>query len=118
GQYYEEDDNDGVSLALGLYSIEEMNNNTPFLLHHHQNPILCLVNRELVDVPWHVTKFLCDKAKGVQKNSKSVGAHLIRRIARSLGLMSTVTLRLAEIVDDKLDDSDEEADVAKARRAQ
>nr|GEW30871.1 hypothetical protein [Tanacetum cinerariifolium] len=88
---------------------------------------------ELVNVPWHVAKFLYDKAKGVQIKSKIVGAHLIRRIARHLGLMSPVTLRVvtrgqetqlldvaklgelgivrfnglrqAEIVDNKLDDT-------------
>nr|GEU30266.1 hypothetical protein [Tanacetum cinerariifolium] len=43
--------------------------------------------RELVDVPWHVAKFLCDKD-------------------------------IAEIVNDKLDDSGEEANAVEARRAQ
>ncbi|GJV81886.1 hypothetical protein Tco_1517756 [Tanacetum coccineum] len=59
---------------------------------------------ELVDVSWNVAKFSCNKAKGVQKRSKIAGAHLIGRIARSLGLMSNVSL--------KLDDSEEEADAA------
>ncbi|GJS21237.1 hypothetical protein Tco_0449869 [Tanacetum coccineum] len=67
---------------------------------------------ELVDVPWHVAKFLCDKAKGVQKKSKIVGAHLIGRIARHLGLGQD------EMVDNKMGDSNEEAEVAEARRAQ
>ncbi|GJV09732.1 hypothetical protein Tco_1351273, partial [Tanacetum coccineum] len=48
---------------------------------------------ELVDVSWNVAKFLCNKAKGVQKRSKIAKAHLIGRIARSLGLMSNVSLK-------------------------
>ncbi|GKE39542.1 hypothetical protein Tco_1462947, partial [Tanacetum coccineum] len=47
---------------------------------------------ELVDVPWHVAKFLCDKAKGAKKKSKFVGAHLIGRITMHLGLMSPIAL--------------------------
>ncbi|GJS23965.1 hypothetical protein Tco_0452597 [Tanacetum coccineum] len=49
---------------------------------------------ELVDVPWHVAKFLYDNAKVVQKKSKIIGAHLIGRIARHLGLMSHAALRV------------------------
>ncbi|GJX68631.1 hypothetical protein Tco_0304358 [Tanacetum coccineum] len=41
-----------------------------------------------VDVPWHVAKFLCDKAKGSKRKSPIVGAHLIRRIASYYGLMT------------------------------
>ncbi|GJY15557.1 hypothetical protein Tco_0385979 [Tanacetum coccineum] len=80
-----------------------------------------------------------DTAKGVQKKSKIMRAHLIGRIARHLGLMSPAALRVvtrgqetqlldlaklgelgiirfngvgqAEIVADRLDDSDEEAKV-------
>ncbi|GJY44246.1 hypothetical protein Tco_0432459 [Tanacetum coccineum] len=69
---------------------------------------------ELVDVPWHVAKFMCDKAKGVQKKSKIIGAHLIRRIARYFGLMSTAALRLRLL----MDDSDNEAEVAEVRMTQ
>nr|GEU61877.1 retrovirus-related Pol polyprotein from transposon TNT 1-94 [Tanacetum cinerariifolium] len=47
----------------------------------------------LVDFPWHVARFLNDKAKGVQRKSKIVGANLIGRIAGHFGLMSTVALR-------------------------
>ncbi|GJT66780.1 hypothetical protein Tco_1018260 [Tanacetum coccineum] len=41
-----------------------------------------------VDIPWHVAKFLCDKAKGSKKKSPIVEAHLIKRIARYYGLMT------------------------------
>ncbi|GKD19399.1 hypothetical protein Tco_1208557, partial [Tanacetum coccineum] len=41
-----------------------------------------------VDVPWHVAKFLCDKAKGSKRKSPIVGAHLIGRIASYYGLMT------------------------------
>ncbi|GJY61155.1 hypothetical protein Tco_0461812 [Tanacetum coccineum] len=73
---------------------------------------------ELVDVPWHVAKFLYDNAKVVQKKSKIIGAHLIGRIARHLGLMSHAALRVAKIVADRQDDSDEEFEAAEARRVQ
>ncbi|GJT24064.1 hypothetical protein Tco_0894001 [Tanacetum coccineum] len=101
---------------------------------------------DLVDVPWHVAKFLCNKAKGAKKKSKIVGAHLIGKIARHLGLMSPTALGIvttgqetqllnlvklgelgiirfnsvgqAEIIVDRLDEIDEEAEVAEARRAQ
>nr|GEV76477.1 hypothetical protein [Tanacetum cinerariifolium] len=136
------------SLALGLYSAEEMNNNlytfyhascvksrpsnynpTPYLVESStkksydsrhplsyatiKNPICHLVHRELVDVPWHVVKFLCDKAKGVQKKSKIDVAKLSELcITRFNGLGQV------EFVDDKLDDSDEKTNAAEARRAQ
>nr|GEX05142.1 hypothetical protein [Tanacetum cinerariifolium] len=82
---------------------------------------------------------------GCLEKSKIVGAHIVKRIARSLGLMSNVSLRVVtmgqdtslldvvklvelviisynglgqgEIVDDKLDDSEDEVDAAEARRA-
>ncbi|GKB47781.1 hypothetical protein Tco_0898534 [Tanacetum coccineum] len=121
------------SVALGLYSVEGMNNNLfafyhanckSLLLHHHQSPVHRLVHRlltlsvtgrysgkgkvtladlfylhsmdggEFVDIPWHVARFLNDKAKGVQKKSKIVGAHLIGRIPRHFGLMSSAALRV------------------------
>ncbi|GJV75245.1 hypothetical protein Tco_1506829 [Tanacetum coccineum] len=48
-----------------------------------------------------------------------MGAHIIKRIAVSLGLMSNVYngLGQGEIVEDKLVDSEDEVDAAKARRA-
>ncbi|GJV30288.1 hypothetical protein Tco_1386736 [Tanacetum coccineum] len=46
-----------------------------------------------VDVPWHVAKFFTDKGKGYKKKSLIMGAHLIRRIARSYGLMTRGSLR-------------------------
>ncbi|GKA81218.1 hypothetical protein Tco_0787910 [Tanacetum coccineum] len=199
------------SLALGLYSTEDMNNNlfafyyascvrnrpnnynpsqyfwdistnnhydsiNPFSYTTIKSPVRRLVHRlitlsvtgrysskekvtladlfylhnmdggELVDLPWHVARFLSDKAKGIQKKSKIKRAHLIRRIARHFRLMSTAALRLvtrgqettlydvvkfselgivrfnglaqAEIVDEMLDGSDEEVDAVEARRAQ
>ncbi|GJV94652.1 hypothetical protein Tco_1546229 [Tanacetum coccineum] len=100
---------------------------------------------EVVDVPWNVAKFLSDKAKGTQKRSMMVGAHLIWRIARYYGLMTNAYLKrvtldqettllnvvklvelgicrfnglgLGELVADKLDDSKDEAAVAEARKA-
>ncbi|GJR79986.1 hypothetical protein Tco_0150771 [Tanacetum coccineum] len=102
--------------------------------------------REMVDVPWNVAKFLSDKAKGYKKKSMIVGAHLIGRIVRSYGLMSPFSLRvitlglgtsllntiklvelgickynalgIGELVDDRLDNSEDEAAAAEARRAQ
>ncbi|GJV20737.1 hypothetical protein Tco_1369757 [Tanacetum coccineum] len=46
-----------------------------------------------VDVPWHVAKFFTDKGKGYKKKSLIMGAHLIRRIARSYGLITQGSLR-------------------------
>ncbi|GJZ51367.1 hypothetical protein Tco_0605882 [Tanacetum coccineum] len=46
-----------------------------------------------LDVPWHVAKFFTNKAKGYKKKSLIVGAHLIRKIARSYGLMTQRSLR-------------------------
>ncbi|GJR45934.1 hypothetical protein Tco_1314037 [Tanacetum coccineum] len=49
-----------------------------------------------VDIPWHVAKFLCDKAKGSKRKSLIVGAHLIGKIANyglmTLGSLMNVTL--------------------------
>lgn len=42
----------------------------------------------LIDLPWHLAKFLSSGAKGTQMTSKIQGAHFIGRIARSLGLMT------------------------------
>ncbi|GKD88684.1 hypothetical protein Tco_1364191 [Tanacetum coccineum] len=55
-----------------------------------------------VDVPWHVARFFTDKAKGYKKKSPIVGAHLIGRIARSYGLITSRYngLGLGELVDD------------------
>ncbi|GJV58618.1 hypothetical protein Tco_1464718 [Tanacetum coccineum] len=41
-----------------------------------------------VDVPWHVAKFLSDKAKGSKRKSPIVRAHFIGKIASYYGLMS------------------------------
>ncbi|GKC22429.1 hypothetical protein Tco_1024579 [Tanacetum coccineum] len=41
-----------------------------------------------VDVPWHVAKFLSDKAKGSKRKSPIVGAHLIGKIASYYALMT------------------------------
>ncbi|GKC50018.1 hypothetical protein Tco_1072763, partial [Tanacetum coccineum] len=70
---------------------------------------------EMVDIPWHVARFLSDEAKGVQKKNKIMRAHLIGRIARHFKLVSTSALRFnglrqVEIVDEILDDSDAEAE--------
>ncbi|GJU70799.1 hypothetical protein Tco_1262204 [Tanacetum coccineum] len=45
-----------------------------------------------VDAPWHVAKFLCDKAKGSKRKSPIVRAHLIRKIASYYGLMTLGSL--------------------------
>ncbi|GJT19796.1 hypothetical protein Tco_0878502 [Tanacetum coccineum] len=45
-----------------------------------------------VDVPWHVAKFLCDKAKGSKRKSPIVGAHLIGKIASYYGLITLGSL--------------------------
>ncbi|GJR48249.1 hypothetical protein Tco_1316352 [Tanacetum coccineum] len=45
-----------------------------------------------VDVPWHVGKFLCDKAKGSKRKSPIAGAHLIGKIASYYGLMTLGSL--------------------------
>ncbi|GJU30734.1 hypothetical protein Tco_1174323 [Tanacetum coccineum] len=85
--------------ALSLYTHQEMNNNLfdlsmsrhsgkekvtlddLFLLHIMDGGVS-------VDVPWHVAKFLSDKAKGSKKKSPIVGAHLIGKIASYYGLMT------------------------------
>nr|GEV26910.1 hypothetical protein [Tanacetum cinerariifolium] len=93
-----------------------------------------------------VAKFLAEKGKGAQKKSKIMGAHLIGRIAWYFSLMCATALSavtwgqdttlynvvkledimivrfnragLAEMVDEMLDNSDEEAEAAEARMAQ
>ncbi|GJU03334.1 hypothetical protein Tco_1113672 [Tanacetum coccineum] len=45
-----------------------------------------------VDVPWHIAKFLYDKAKGSKRKSPIVGAHLIGKIASYYGLMTLGSL--------------------------
>ncbi|GJX49914.1 hypothetical protein Tco_0276759 [Tanacetum coccineum] len=45
-----------------------------------------------VDVPWHVSKFMCDKEKGSKRKSLIVGAHLIGRIASYYGLLTLRSL--------------------------
>ncbi|GJU34608.1 hypothetical protein Tco_1182962 [Tanacetum coccineum] len=45
-----------------------------------------------VDVPWHATMFLCDKAKGSKRKSPIVGTHLIGKIASYYGLMTLGSL--------------------------
>ncbi|GKA00196.1 hypothetical protein Tco_0672746 [Tanacetum coccineum] len=45
-----------------------------------------------VDVPWHVAKFLCDKAKGSKRKSPIMGAYLIGKIASYYGLMTLGSL--------------------------
>ncbi|GJZ16105.1 hypothetical protein Tco_0551782 [Tanacetum coccineum] len=100
---------------------------------------------DLVDVPWNVAKFFTNKSKGAKTKSMIVGAHLIGRIARSYGLMTNAHLRnvtigqgtmllniiklvemgicrynrlgYGELMDDKLDNSKDEAAVVEARRA-
>ncbi|GJV60379.1 hypothetical protein Tco_1466479 [Tanacetum coccineum] len=101
---------------------------------------------KLLDVPWHVAKFMSDKAKVFQKKSKIVGAHLIGRLARHFGLISDMALSVvtrgndttlydvvklcnirivrfnglgqAKMVDPILNDSDEEAEAVEDKRAQ
>ncbi|GKF09534.1 hypothetical protein Tco_0043758, partial [Tanacetum coccineum] len=68
--------------ALGLHSgKEKVTLDDLFLLHSMDGGVN-------VDVPWHVAKFLCDKAKGSKWKSPIVGAHLIGRIASYYGLMT------------------------------
>ncbi|GJX08646.1 hypothetical protein Tco_0196578 [Tanacetum coccineum] len=52
-----------------------------------------------VDVPWHVAKFLCDKAKGSKRKSPIVGAHLIGKMYNGLGIGEMV-VEIPEIVGD------------------
>nr|GEY14269.1 hypothetical protein [Tanacetum cinerariifolium] len=77
----------GVRRIAGRHSgNEKVTLDDLFLLHS--------LDREgRVDVPWHVAKFFTDKAKGYKKKSPIVGAHLIRKIARSYGLMTQRSLR-------------------------
>ncbi|GJT60421.1 hypothetical protein Tco_1003954 [Tanacetum coccineum] len=69
----------------------------------------------LVDVPWQVARFLAEKAKGAQKKSRILGAHLICRITRYFNLLSGAAL--SAMVDEMLDDGDEEDEAAEVRRA-
>ncbi|GKF59530.1 hypothetical protein Tco_0176316, partial [Tanacetum coccineum] len=101
---------------------------------------------EMVDIPWTAANFLSKKAKGYKKKSLICGARLIRRIARSYGLMAPTYMRIVtlryetsllnvakrvdlgickynglgfgELMDDKLDNSKDEAAAVEARRAQ
>ncbi|GJR36439.1 hypothetical protein Tco_1212123 [Tanacetum coccineum] len=128
------DVNDMIVFQLGKVTLVDL-----FYLHS-------MDGRELVDIPWHVARFLSEEAKGVQKKNKIMGTYLIGRIARHFGLMSTSALRLVtrgqkitllgvvklgdlgivrfnglrqvEIVDEILDDSDAEAEAVEAKRAQ
>ncbi|GKB17672.1 hypothetical protein Tco_0851595 [Tanacetum coccineum] len=69
----------------------------------------------LVDVPWQVARFLAEKAKGAQKKSRILGAHLICRITGYFNLTSGAAL--SAMVDEMLDDGDEEDEAAEVRRA-
>ncbi|GJU37136.1 hypothetical protein Tco_1185490 [Tanacetum coccineum] len=108
-----------------------------FLLHN-------IDEGEMVDVPWTMAKFLFDKEKGYKKKSLIVGAHLIGRIAKSYGLIALAYMRIVtlgqetslinvaklvdlgictynglgygELVDDQINNSEDEAAAAKARR--
>ncbi|GJX38966.1 hypothetical protein Tco_0252269, partial [Tanacetum coccineum] len=82
---------------------EKVTLNDLFLLH-------IMDGGEMVDVPWTMSKFIFNKAKGYKKKSLIVGAHLIGRIARYNGL------GYSELVDDQLDDSEDAAAGAEARR--
>ncbi|GJX43147.1 hypothetical protein Tco_0259823 [Tanacetum coccineum] len=114
------------SLALGLYTTEEMNNNLfePFCRYDANEKVTLddlfmlhsMDGGEMVDVPWTVAKFLSEKAKGYKKKNLICEAHLIRRIARSYGLMAPTYMRI--LMDDKLDNSKDEAAAVEARRAQ
>ncbi|GJV16837.1 hypothetical protein Tco_1362160 [Tanacetum coccineum] len=80
---------------------------------------------ELVDVPSNVAKFLCDKAKGLMSTTafrvvtRGHETQLLDVAKLSeLCIVRFNGLGQAEIVDDKLDDSDEKTNAAKARRAQ
>ncbi|GKA28950.1 hypothetical protein Tco_0715195 [Tanacetum coccineum] len=61
--YNEEDDKEAVQLLTltntGRYSVKEKVTLANLFYLHSMD------GGELVDVPWHVVKFLCDKAKGV-----------------------------------------------------
>nr|GEW03679.1 zf-CCHC domain-containing protein/UBN2 domain-containing protein [Tanacetum cinerariifolium] len=68
--------------ALGRHSgKEKVTLDDIFLLHSMDGGVS-------VDVPWHVAKFLYDKAKGSKKKSLIVRAHLIRKIPSYYGLMT------------------------------
>ncbi|GJS83069.1 hypothetical protein Tco_0749610 [Tanacetum coccineum] len=68
--------------ALGRHSgKEKVTLDDLFLLHSMDGGVS-------VDIPWHVAKFLSDKAKGSKRKSPIVGAHLIRKIASYYGLMT------------------------------
>ncbi|GJT91747.1 hypothetical protein Tco_1080592 [Tanacetum coccineum] len=72
--------------ALGLHiGKEKVTLEDLFLLHSMDGGVN-------VDVPWHVAKFLCDKAKGSKRKSPIVGAYLIGKIASYYGLMTLGSL--------------------------
>ncbi|GKB57668.1 hypothetical protein Tco_0913854 [Tanacetum coccineum] len=70
-----------LSIARRHSGKEKVTMDDLFLLHRMDGGVS-------VDVPWHVAKFLCDKAKGSKRKSLIVGAHLIGRIASYYGLMT------------------------------
>ncbi|GJU23882.1 hypothetical protein Tco_1157224 [Tanacetum coccineum] len=67
---------------------------TPDTLHHTPQSEAPSVHGwgVSIDVPWHVAKFLFDKAKGSKRKSPIVGENLIRRIAHYYGLMTVEAL--------------------------
>ncbi|GJS82932.1 hypothetical protein Tco_0749473 [Tanacetum coccineum] len=112
------------TLALGLYTKQEMNNNLfeffrDACRHNAKEKVTLeylfflhsMDGGALVDVPWNIIKFLFDKAKRAKKKSMIVGAHLIGRFARYNRLGQ------GELVDDMLDNSKDEVVAAEARRA-
>ncbi|GJU12345.1 hypothetical protein Tco_1134741 [Tanacetum coccineum] len=78
----------------GRYSVKEKVTLADLFYLHNMD------GGELINVPWHVARFLCDKAKG------------------ELGIARFNSLGQDEIVADRLDDSDGEADAAEVRRVQ
>ncbi|GKE81945.1 hypothetical protein Tco_1551945, partial [Tanacetum coccineum] len=77
--------------ALGRHSRKEkVALDDLFLLHSMDGGVS-------VDVPWHVAKFLCNKAKGSKNKSSIVGAHFIGKIASYYGLMTLGALMNATL---------------------
>ncbi|GJR76344.1 hypothetical protein Tco_0088709 [Tanacetum coccineum] len=81
----EEYDHETVHLGSWHSGKENVTLDDLFLLHSMNGGVS-------VDVPWHVAKFLCDKAKGSKRKSPIVGAHLIGKIASYYGLMTLISL--------------------------
>nr|GEV24470.1 hypothetical protein [Tanacetum cinerariifolium] len=100
-----------LGLGIGRFSAREKVTIANLFYFHS-------MNRGMI-VPWQVAKFLADKAKALSVVTRGQDTALYDVVKlEDLRIVKFNGVRLAEMVDEMLDNSDEEAKAAEARRAQ